>query len=87
MSDRETSLAEALAALVQQIGISDYRDKRGNAATNNIAFIHAQTLVDTFGCTHEQICDALDRYGDDMAGAAKQLVGGKGEQASPADQT
>jgi hypothetical protein len=70
----ESELAEALAALVQQIDISDYRDKRGNAASNNVAFIHAQQLVDRYGCTHDQICDALERYGDDMAGAARQLA-------------
>lgn len=42
---RAADLATALAAIVQQIDISDYRDKRGNTAKNNVAFIHAQQLV------------------------------------------
>ncbi len=70
----ESELAEALAVLVQQIDISDYRDSHGHPAKNNMAFVHAQQLVDRYGCTHEQICQALEHYGNDMAGAARQLA-------------
>jgi hypothetical protein len=71
--DRETELATSLAALVQQIDVNDYRDKKGHGLRNNLAFMKAQELVDRYGFSHEAICGALSRYGDDIAGAAKHL--------------
>lgn len=73
-ADVHREVAEALAVLVQQIDVNDYRDSKGHPAKNNLAFIKAQEIVDRLGCSHEEICSALERYGDDMAGAAKHLA-------------
>lgn len=72
-SRTEGELAEALAALVQQVDVADYRDSLGHPLKNNVAFLHAQGIVDAFGVSHAQICQALDRWGDELASAARQL--------------
>lgn len=71
--DPNLELATALAALVRQIDISDYRDSKGHPAKTNLAFIHAQALVDRHGVTHAQICEALDWCAGDPARAASAL--------------
>ncbi|HVI33741.1 hypothetical protein [Phenylobacterium sp.] len=80
----ERRLAEALGALVQQGDISDYRDSLGHPLTNNLAFRHAQSIVEKFGVTHEDICEVLDTCGDDGAEASRRLVRRTGE-VRPAD--
>ena len=83
----ETRLAQALGALVQQIDIGDYRDRLGHDLKQNIAFHHAQAIVDEFGVTHEDICAVLDTCGGDMGVAARELserMGGARE-ARPSD--
>lgn len=81
----EQRLAEALGALVQQIDISDYRDSKGHPAKNNLAFHHAQALVDEFGVSHEDICHVLESCGDDMAKASKDLTSKMRGEARPSD--
>lgn len=81
----EQRLAEALGALVQQIDISEYRDRLGHDLKHNTAFIHAQAIVDEFGVTHEDICRVLDTCGGDMGQAARTLSGLKRGEAQPSD--
>jgi hypothetical protein len=82
-------LAEALGALVQQSDISDYRDSKGHPAKNNLAFHHAQALVDEFGVSHEDICRVLDSCGDDLSKASHDLIaripGAEVREARPSD--
>jgi hypothetical protein len=80
----ERRLAEALGALVQQIDISDYRDAQGHPLKTNLAFQHAQALVDEFGVTHEDICRVLEACGDDYGTAARQLLSGARDRATAA---
>jgi hypothetical protein len=75
-------MREALAALVQQIDVGDYRDSKGHPARNNVAFLHAQGMADRFGVTHTQICEALDRWGDHIASAARHLGSLRGESGA-----
>jgi len=84
----EQRLAQALGALAQQIDIGDYRDSLGHALKNNLAFHHAQAIVDEFGVTHEDICAVLDTCGQDMGRAARELRGrmGTAGEARPGDQ-
>lgn len=81
----EQKLAEALGALVQQIDISEYRDQLGHPLKNNVAFHHAQAIVDEFGVTHEDICRVLDTCGGDMGQAARSLRGTGRQEAQPSD--
>jgi hypothetical protein len=83
----ERKLAEALGALVQQIDIGDYRDRLGHGLKMNVAFHHAQAIVDEFGVTHEDICAVLDTCGADMGLAARRLSErmGRAREASPRD--
>jgi hypothetical protein len=69
----EREFAEALAMLVQQADVGDYRDKRGQDLRANVAYLQAQGLVDRYGFTHAEICEALDR-GDDGPAAARHLA-------------
>lgn len=69
----ERQLAEALAALVQQIDLADYRDAVGHPLSANLAYIHAQSIVDGYGVSHADICRALDRWSDDLGSAARSL--------------
>ena len=80
--DGDRRLAQLLAALVNQIDISDYRDSKGHAAKNNLAFLQAQAIVDHYGVTHEEICAALDGCGDDLAIAAQRLSRTSGPQTA-----
>jgi hypothetical protein len=70
----EARLAKALADLVRQIDIADYRDAKGHPAKNNLAFLHAQAIADEFCVTHADICAALDRYGDDVPALARHIA-------------
>jgi len=74
-SSSQRELAESLAALVQQIDIGDYRDAFGHDLGDNVAFLHAQAIVDHYGVSHADICRALDRWGHDLHLAARSLHG------------
>lgn len=78
----ERRLAELLAALVNQIDINDYRDSKGHAAKNNLAFLQAQGIVDHYGFSHDDICTALDECGEDLAAAAAKLSRCSGPQTA-----
>jgi len=81
----EQRLAAALRDLVRQVDIGDYRDSKGHALQNNLAFLKAQALVDAFGVTHEQLCQTLDDcdLSGDLADAARRIFALR--QASPED--
>ena len=68
------ALEIALANLVHQVDVADYRDARGHDLRNNLAFLQAQELVDRYGLTHERICWALDACEGDPKRAAERLA-------------
>ncbi|OHB26256.1 MAG: hypothetical protein A2790_20025 [Phenylobacterium sp. RIFCSPHIGHO2_01_FULL_69_31] len=68
------ALETALANLVHQVDIGDYRDAKGHDLHNNLAFLQAQELVDRYGLTHEKICWALDECNGDLRQAAEKLA-------------
>jgi hypothetical protein len=41
--------------LVLQVDLSDYKDSKGHAAKDNIAFSHAQAIADRVGLSADQI--------------------------------
>ncbi len=45
-NETERPFADALAELVHQIAIGQYRDPHGHAAVRNTAFLNAKALVD-----------------------------------------
>jgi hypothetical protein len=71
--DRE-ALETALANLVHQVDLGDYRDKLGHGLQNNLAFIQAQALVDRYGLTHEKLCWAMDECGLEPKALAEKLA-------------
>ena len=71
---RQSELETALANLVNQVDIADYRDSKGHGLKNNLSFIQAQALVDAYGLTHERICWALEACGGDAKAAARKLA-------------
>ena len=79
-TEHEKRLATALAALVQQIDISDYRDSKGHPAKHNLAFLKAQAIADEFKVSHADICAALDTCGEDLAFAARTLREGRSDR-------
>ena len=72
--DRQQALEAALANLVHQADVGDYRDAKGHDLHNNLAFLQAQALVDRYGLTHEKICWALDECDGDPLRAAEKLA-------------
>jgi len=81
--DREACLADALADLVQQIDINDYRDGLGHPLHNNQAYLRAQAIADDYGLDHEGIRDALAACDGDLARAARDLTARR--RARPSD--
>jgi hypothetical protein len=74
--DHEQQLAAALRDLIRQVDMSDYRDRDGRPVRGSQAFRQAQFLVDSFGLTHEQLCNTLDDcnlFGD-LTDAARNLI-------------
>ncbi|HEY8614986.1 hypothetical protein [Phenylobacterium sp.] len=69
----EDRLAAALADLVHQIELSDYRDEHGHALRMNVAYREAQRLVEEFGVSHERLCEALDTCGGDVAALVRHV--------------
>lgn len=64
----------ALADLVDQADIREYRNARGRLTQDNLSLASAQALADEFGLTHEQICRALETCDGDLGRAAAQLL-------------
>ncbi|WP_374468389.1 hypothetical protein [Phenylobacterium sp.] len=73
-AERERRLAAALADLVRQIDVDDYRDGLGHPLRNNLAFLRAQAICDDYGVGHDDIRRALGACEGDMARAARDLA-------------
>ena len=67
-------LEAALANLVHQVDIGDYRDAHGQGLRSNLAFMEAQALVDRYGLTHEKLCWAMDECGLEPRALAEKLA-------------
>ena len=72
-SPRRRELAQALADLVREADVVDYRDERNRSLQGNRASECAQRLVDEFGVSHEDIRAFLNACGDDMKRTANEL--------------
>lgn len=71
--DRECRLAAALADLVHQINISDFRDGKGHDARQNIAFARAKALAEEFGFTAELLREAMQLHRGEPDAVARHL--------------
>lgn len=73
---RAHELTGALSTLARQSDISDYLNAKGSPLPGNLAFAKAQDMVDRFGISHADICQALDNWGGDLTAAANGLASG-----------
>ena len=72
-NDINDALATALADLVKQVDLADYRDSLGHPMTNNLAYQKAQAMVERYGLTHDRLCWALMKHGENVEHIALAL--------------
>ena len=74
-NDINDALATALADLVRQVDLAEYRDGMGHDMKQNLAYQKAQAMVERYGLTHDRLCWALMKHGDDVSHLAVALSG------------